>query len=76
MFRRGMLFILAIGAAAGVPYFANQWGRLKQAIGANSPAAATGQANPASRGPQQHATRRRRSHDRRPVSNLGPASDR
>jgi hypothetical protein len=48
MFRRGMLFILAIGAAAGVPYFANQWGRLKQAIGANSPAAATGQANPAS----------------------------
>ncbi len=33
MFRRGMLFFVAIGAAIGVPYAANEWGRVRQAIG-------------------------------------------
>lgn len=33
MFRRGMLFVMAIGAAIGVPYVANEWGKLRQAVG-------------------------------------------
>jgi hypothetical protein len=45
MFRRGMFFFLAIGAAIGVPYFANEWTKVKQAVGAQGTSATTS-ANP------------------------------
>jgi hypothetical protein len=40
MFRRGMLFLLVIGAAVGVPYVTTEWGKISQSFGARPSAAA------------------------------------
>ncbi|HEX3999083.1 MAG TPA: DUF6690 family protein [Pirellulales bacterium] len=48
MFRRGMLFFVAMCAAVGVPYAANEWGKPRQVAGQPNGAAANGgPANPA-----------------------------